>query len=1108
MNNLFEDISDLDRAMGRFNLRKIFLAVRTLSTDLFGGAKSVITALPQDSAIGYALFSTGDAFDTRTEAAGRVEAYLYKGPMWHGALHENHIVGMRSISIIQRVGTELPPIGKTLVLVEDEGLGSEKEQYVRVIDVEAVEQTFTDNQGDYVRWIVRLDLSDPLRFDFDGHTPNRYDIYSYSGKARLRNSTVADATRYYGSQLLAQPAAIGDLAVKAESMFAQLVPSAQTETPLVNQPTNPDMVQTIVAGSRTVEVAQQAHTFASDVTAENRRFNWAVRLLPVPGPDALTVTYMAQGNWYTLRDGGDGTLSGSDPSIGAGTIDYTTGDVAVTLGALPDAGSEVIYTWASPAVYTRRDGAAATVSAAAAHVRASLEKSNIAPETFVVRWTRGGVEQSATTDAMGVVTGAGMSGTLEPIEGTIDLAFTDPPDRNTAITCEYDWRDTGAGVADFTIYTSGTSTLTAPSTLPPNEIVAVVYLVERDDLGRVRGHGWAIARDDGAGNLVVTAGVFTGRTIGTVDYAAGVVMITGATRTISETYSRPTYETVTSGTSNNNPVWTDRVTGHESVTKSVTARIRKGAGTLTVKHLTSAATTPAAHTESLDLSAGGPGGGLEIDLTDTISSPIIPDSLEISVFGKIYQDRSGALVTDIDPTTGSGITAGSIDYESGIATLTYWDSGTSYSPSVTSMLTGFGNITATGVFMRTPLAPVAPESLQIICTAADGEQLTAIADQDGIITSEWINGAANYLFGTAWATFGKTVADASLTAEQKAESWYEAANVDGDGNIFMPRAVLTSTLRFNAVSYKFIPLDSTILGIDPVRLPSDGRVPIYRPGDVAMIMHSDTTAPAAIADGTEIATRPRVAWVRVLDAAGQPVTEGYSLDRATGTVTIDDATGITGPVTVQHTVGDLRLVTDVQISGDITLSRPLTHDYPAGSIIGSCLLHGDRRARVSEVWDEQTWSGDWLDYLDGDEASATLNVIDFPITVTNEGCDTDRWVLRCTNSSSNQWELLSQNRGLVWRGTYEPGGADIAPINPRTRVLDEMTGTYVGGTPYMTIPGHANGGGWSTGNIVRINTVGAIADLWIARAIQQSDEPAGDGADGAEIYALGNIDRP
>ncbi|WP_200189443.1 hypothetical protein, partial [Marichromatium gracile] len=39
LNNVFEDISDLDRAYGRFNLRKLALAVRSLDTSLYGGAK-------------------------------------------------------------------------------------------------------------------------------------------------------------------------------------------------------------------------------------------------------------------------------------------------------------------------------------------------------------------------------------------------------------------------------------------------------------------------------------------------------------------------------------------------------------------------------------------------------------------------------------------------------------------------------------------------------------------------------------------------------------------------------------------------------------------------------------------------------------------------------------------------------------------------------------------------------------------------------------------------------------------------------------------------------------------------------------------------------------
>jgi len=478
---------------------------------------------------------------------------------------------------------------------------------------------------------------------------------------------------------------------------------------------------------------------------------------------------------------------------------------------------------------------------------------------------------------------------------------------------------------------------------------------------------------------------------------------------------------------------------------------------------------------------------LSFEIVTGTDDPVAPGSLWFTLGGKQYIDRDGQLYTDHDHNTGAASLCGAIDYANRRVTLTTWVGGTMPGVTIHACATITGEVVHPLAAFRTPTAPLRPESLQITATADDGTVITGTADAAGVIDGTHVQGYVDNETGAV-------------------DLWFTTDGSDDTGASDVP--VFTDTGRYNAVAFSYLPLDASIIGIDPVRMPSDGRVPIFMAGDAAMIMHTETTAPQAVSNGTTIATRPRVAWVRLLDAAGETITEGYSLDRATGTVTIDDASGMVGPVTVRHTIGDLRLVTDVQINGTLTLARPLSHDFPAGSIVSSCLLHGDRRARVSAVWDEQTWSGEWVDSIQGDAATATLNVIDYPITVTNEGCDTDRWVLRCLNSSTHQWELISEARGRVWSGTYEPGGADVEPINPRTRVLDEVTGTYVGGAPYMTIPGQANGGGWSTGNVVRINTVGAIADVWIARAIQQSDQPLDDGADGAEIYVLGNVDRP
>ena len=1084
MNNVFEDISDLDRAMGRFNLRKLFLAVRTLSTDLFGGAKTVVTALPEDPAIGYTLFTTNDPFDTRADAANRVEAYLFKGPMWHGALYENHITGMRQIRIIQRdESTTLPPRGKTLCLVQNEGQPDEKEQYVRVTEVSAEMQTFTDAQGnDFQRLIVSLDLSDALRYDFTGHQVNKQDSYNYDTGARLRDTTVADATRYFGAQRLTAAANIGDLKLKAASMFTQLVPAAQSEEPLANQTLNPELVQTIDAGEREVEVAQQAHTLARTVTAENRRLNWIETLAPVPAPNALTISYMAQGNWYTLSDDGNGTIAGSDPGFGTGTVDYVTGNVTLTTGALPDVGSQILYTYGSRVHYEVRSGTQA-LNADEARVPFTLSQSPVIPTSVAISWTTGGEAKSATVDAAGAISGDA-TGQMNEFDGTGELILTALPDRGSDLTISYNWyeaQNAGEAVkADETVSASSPVTLSAAA--KPDTLRLELWLVS--PAGQSRQH--KITAVDQGGNLVVpkqrastswgsngSDSVVTEQIIGTVS---------GDTVTITESAVDVEFYKRSYGMA----IWYER-----RDTKSLSIDTSKDA---TARYVVDGVTT-----NSVAATDTAPIASVTLELTPGNIDGIVPDSVRFTLGGKTYDDRSGNLLTDIDPQTGSGLDAGSIDYGAGTAIVTFWEDGQPVGLNVTSLLTVYGEWTATEGFFRTPSAPLKPESLQIVGTTEDGEQIIATANQDGAFTHEWLQGAVNYTFGTAALTFGKLVADSSLTPEEKTEWWYDPAKVDGDGNIYKPRPMITSTLRYNAVAFSYIPLNADIVGIDAVRLPSDGRVPIYRPGDVVMVMHPQETAPQTVTNGGTIATRPRVGWIRVIDANGNQVTDGYTLDRATGTVTFDDTTGITMPITVKHTVGDLRLVTDVQITGDITLSRPLTHDYPANeSIVASCLIHGDRRARVSATWDQQTWTGTWQDSIEGDEATATLNTIAHPITVTNEGAETERWLLRWKNST--EVELIGQRVGLVYTGPFTE---DIAPINPRTRNEDGS-----GGVPYLTIPVAANGGGWSAGNIVRINTVGALADFWMARAIQQSDEPLDDGADGCEIQALGNIDRP
>lgn len=1159
MNNVFEDVSDLDRAYGRFNLRKLALAVRSLDTDLYGGAKTVITGLSTDPALGYALFTTDDPFDVRSDTANRVEAYLYKGPLWPGALNENHINGMRAISVIQRVNTALPPIGKTLCLVQDEGLSTQKEQYVRVIKVDAVETTFTDSQGDYVRWIVTMSLSDALRYSFNGHTVNRTDTYNYTGKTRIRDTTVADATRFYGSTRVAESANIGDLKIRAASMFAQLVPSAQTENPLVNQPMSNQQTPMIASratalsytidgaviapngkivldtgaypgsisvtvggvtitddgagnaqyngttvglwtyatgecalnasapsasGTATISyipaaaVAMQSHTRALTVTAENRRLNWIETLAPIPLPGTFSLAYMAQVNWYVLSDNGAGTVSGSDPSFGAGTVSYVTGAAPVTLGALPDVGSQIMLAWATPVHTSVRVGNAAIDTKII--VTHSLGEA-FKPGSMTITGLVGGIEKTSTVAVDGTISGDYCAGYASAVIGDLRMEFTVPPDANSKIGLDYQrvtqTQQTFTGVSA----SGGIAVVDLGEAVEPGSITLLWSTLSTTKFDRsYKTIGW-LHKPEGWGYYEITSGTTAEKTRrydnqATDDGAGGIIDAGGVANYATGVLTLPLLPAVTQSTwERSSNTWANNSSSSDLAFTS---------GVVNVWYTPAGAAQTAVSIE-IDLPP------LQIKVIPRLlDETLVPGGLRFSWNGHVYIERNGTIYRDVSPATGAGTPAGTMNYLDGMATLTNYVTGAG-AVTISALLTRFGDWTAIEASFRAALAPLKPEALSIVAVTDDGEQITGVADADGAIGGTWMRGAANYQFGVSAVEFGQL-----------------------DGATWVPRAVDPSTIRYSAVAYSYLPLNADILGIDPVRLPPDGRVPIYRAGDVVVILHPQTNAPATpTLNGStgnyELSCgRTRIGWVRITDDNGDAVTDGYTLDRALGVVSWSSLDGLATPLTIKHTVADLRMITDAQISGWLTLARSLSHDFPADeSIIAACLIHGDRRARVKTVWDQVSWDGVWRDAIYGSAATATLNLIDYPITVTNEGADTERWVFRCTNAASNLWELIGEHRGLVWSGTYAPyvsgTPVDVAPINPRTRDENGQNGT-----PYMVIPQRANGGGWSTGNVVFIPTVGAIADFWIARSIQQSDEPDDDGADGCEIYALGNIDRP
>lgn len=485
-------------------------------------------------------------------------------------------------------------------------------------------------------------------------------------------------------------------------------------------------------------------------------------------------------------------------------------------------------------------------------------------------------------------------------------------------------------------------------------------------------------------------------------------------------------------------------------------------------------------------------GAVSIDLCPNTNDYVVPNSVMFTWMGHIFTDHDGVLYRD-RTTPGTGFKAGKVNYSLGTATVTdYVVSGPATDFTLNSLWTIRQKWNTASIFMRTTAAPVKPTGFVMNLSDSQGNAITAQGDGDGNITGTHLRGRIEYLTGIVELQFGDYVLDTSLSDAQKGEWWYDEADVGVviADKIWKPWIVDPTTLRYNSVSFFYLPIDADILGLDPVRLPPDGRVPIFRVGTYVVLSHSANTTPATVANGNTIdCGRDRLSRMRLLGHNGLVINTGYTRDLEAGTLSVVDITGWSQPVHVEHTIEDMARVIDVQIDGTISLNRELSHVYPVGSVLSSAMMAQDMKARMSLSFDQETWGNVWSDSLIGDTADGTYNIADNPIVVTNRGSLPQRWALVFTSSTS--FNIIGENVGVIGTGNT---GADCSPINPRT------------GTPYFTVLQTGWGAGWDIGNVFRFNIVGAMYPLACIRTIQPGPDAGIEYNFG--LLQRGDIDRP
>ena len=481
---------------------------------------------------------------------------------------------------------------------------------------------------------------------------------------------------------------------------------------------------------------------------------------------------------------------------------------------------------------------------------------------------------------------------------------------------------------------------------------------------------------------------------------------------------------------------------------------------------------------------------LFINMPSTVADPIVNGSLLMQTLGAKLTDSFGQIKRNSQ-------VVGTIDYLSGLVALSNWDANQLNSAVVNSMLRGANDVPVYNMVFKTPVAPLKESSVSISVDLLTGQKLTLSTDGQGKITgNQYAHGFVDFKAGVVVLYFYEAL-KISDNPDVVNQPWYDASNiyVDGGANyINRPVYINPNTGRYNAIAYSYLPLDKELIGLDPVRLPTDGRVPFVRKGDSIAITELKTMQlPTNAANDTFNLGFERLSDVHVVDRTGKKVSyDELDIDLDAGTLQLNglfDVSLYTAPLTAKYRIMDIALVIETDISGRVTLSTPITHDYSTAAVFSSMLLAGDMQARAFNVFSQKSWGSKFSDAIIGDKATSQLQITNNPIVVTNRDAITERWALVFTSQTA--FNIIGETVGQIGAGTTT---TLTAPINPMT------------GYPYFTIPIAAWGLGWSANNVVRLNTDAPKYPIWIGNAIQQHQGSSKDNYDFTIGYHA-NIDR-
>lgn len=326
-NQIFDDLSDVDRAAGDVSIRKVYASITSADTDKYLDAGVIVFRKPADPNVDVLIMSTADFYDERAAIQAKLEQTVTRSARYNGWLYGQHYAGMRAILIWQRPAAEIVSVGARVELVARVSGVEQYSEFVWITRVTSEQRTMYVTSGDnliqYLVTVLTCEISEALAHDYQGLEPTRADPDVSSSTALIYSTRYnPDSVPLHSIQPLAAAAALGDYSIKVASLYAKVIPTGWAETALADTTPGGDFASLVGGNSSAV-------TFTTTLDCIKPSARLFLGTACAPGSLSIAVS------GSTLTDSnGDVLLAGAT----IGSLDYSNG-IATWNSACPTYGA-------------------------------------------------------------------------------------------------------------------------------------------------------------------------------------------------------------------------------------------------------------------------------------------------------------------------------------------------------------------------------------------------------------------------------------------------------------------------------------------------------------------------------------------------------------------------------------------------------------------------------------------------------------------------------------------------------------------------------------------------------------------------------------------------